>query len=199
MAALEDSDFDMYVDEDSDMEMMSDGEENVAPPSKKGSKKTAPKASKAGNNKPNPILSPRNANVESSLAQEGEKGKPKTIEERYQKKSQREHVLIRPDTYIGSVMPITEEMFVYDADQDAIVKKEITYTPGLFKIFDESKYNKKRRGYQRTNDSTKFTHGRFFVLFISFILASTSHCQCRRQQATRSQHGQARGRDRCFG
>lgn len=136
MATMEDSDFDVYVDEDSDVEFMSDGEENVAPPSKKGSKKPALKVSKGGTKKPNPMLSPRNANVGSS-SEKGE-GKTKTIEERYQKKSPREHVLIRPDTYIGSVMPITEEMFVYDADQNAIVKKEITYTPGLFKIFDES-------------------------------------------------------------
>ncbi|KAG7364360.1 DNA topoisomerase [Nitzschia inconspicua] len=137
MTALDDSAFDMHIDEDSDEDFMSDGEENVAPPSKKGSMKTAPKASTVGKSKPNPILSPRNANIASVSVKQGEKRETKTIEERYQKKSQREHVLIRPDTYIGSVMPITEEMFVYDAGQDAIVKKEITYTPGLFKIFDE--------------------------------------------------------------
>ena len=150
MAALEDSDFEMHVDEDSDFEFMSDGEENVVPPSKKVSTKPGPKATK-GKKKPNPILSPRSSsanNVAAASAKEGEedgfptkgKKKKKTIEERYQKKTQHEHILIRPDTYIGSVVPMQEEMFVYDGKQDAIVKKEITYTPGLYKIFDESKW-----------------------------------------------------------
>jgi hypothetical protein len=149
MALLVDSDYDMAVDEDSDMDFVSEGEENVAPLSKKVTSKSVRKTSKApkGGKKSDPILSPRSTNASNvtsaaafSSTEEGDMGKSKTIEERYQKKSQREHVLIRPDTYIGSVMPITEEMFVYVADQDAIVKKEITYTPGLFKIFDESKF-----------------------------------------------------------
>jgi DNA topoisomerase-2 len=67
-------------------------------------------------------------------------GRQKTIEEQYQKLEQHEHVLKRPDTYIGSTSPTEdEEMFIYDAGEDVIIKKKITYTPGLFKIFDESK------------------------------------------------------------
>jgi len=62
-------------------------------------------------------------------------GKPKTIEETFQKKTQKEHILLRPDSYIGSVMPQTERMFVLDGEE--IVEKEITFTPGLYKIFDE--------------------------------------------------------------
>ena len=63
----------------------------------------------------------------------------KTIENQYRKLTQREHCLVRPDTYIGSVEPITDTMFVLDATTDRIVSREITYTPGLYKIFDESK------------------------------------------------------------
>ncbi|KAL3917013.1 MAG: hypothetical protein SGILL_004913, partial [Bacillariaceae sp.] len=143
MAALDDSDFDMHVDEDSDFDFMSDGEENMAPPKKKGSGKPAPKASK-GKKKSNPILSPRSESASNAGSAKDKddgtaptKGKKKTIEELYEKKTQHEHVLIRPDTYIGSVVPIKDEMFVYDGEKDAIVKKEITFTPGLFKIFDE--------------------------------------------------------------
>jgi hypothetical protein len=157
MATLAHSDYDMSSDEDYDMDFMSDDEENVVPPSKKASLKSIPRTSKGlkVGKKPDPILSPRSMNANdvstagdaafaTASANEDGMGKSKTIEERYQKKSQREHVLIRPDTYIGSVMPITEEMFVYVADQNAIVKKEITYTPGLFKIFDESTSSKQR-------------------------------------------------------
>ena len=43
----------------------------------------------------------------------------------------------RPDTYIGSVNPVTERMWVLDEAANRIVNREITYTPGLYKIFDE--------------------------------------------------------------
>ena len=41
-------------------------------------------------------------------------GKRLSIERIYQKKSQLEHILLRPDTYIGSVQPVTEKMWVLD-------------------------------------------------------------------------------------
>ncbi|XP_033222004.1 DNA topoisomerase 2 isoform X2 [Belonocnema kinseyi] len=63
--------------------------------------------------------------------------KKKTIEGIYQKKSQLEHILLRPDTYIGSVEFITEMMWVYDKEKEAMVQREIKYVPGLYKIFDE--------------------------------------------------------------
>lgn len=63
--------------------------------------------------------------------------KQKTIEGIYQKKSQLEHILLRPDTYIGSVEPVTETMWIFDKEKDMMVQKEIKYVPGLYKIFDE--------------------------------------------------------------
>ncbi|CAL7944561.1 unnamed protein product [Xylocopa violacea] len=63
--------------------------------------------------------------------------KKKTIEGIYQKKSQLEHILLRPDTYIGSVEPVTETMWIYDKEKELMVQKEIKYVPGLYKIFDE--------------------------------------------------------------
>merc|ERR1712051_741690 len=51
--------------------------------------------------------------------------------------SQLEHILLRPDTYIGSVQPLTEKMWVYDEATEQIVNREINFTPGLYKIFDE--------------------------------------------------------------
>jgi len=59
----------------------------------------------------------------------------KTIEQTYQKKTQLEHILLRPDTYIGSVEKVSQAMFVV-AD-GRIKQKNITFVPGLFKIFDE--------------------------------------------------------------
>lgn len=60
-----------------------------------------------------------------------------SVERIYQKKTQLEHILLRPDTYIGSAQPLTEKMWVFDEDTNQIVNREITYTPGLYKIFDE--------------------------------------------------------------
>ncbi|EJD75192.1 DNA topoisomerase 2 [Loa loa] len=61
-----------------------------------------------------------------------------TIEKIYQKKSQLEHILLRPDTYIGSVEHTDKApMWVYDAEVERIVQRDISYVPGLYKIFDE--------------------------------------------------------------
>ena len=48
----------------------------------------------------------------------------------------REHVLKRPDTYIGSVRTVEEEQYVYDEERGMILKT-VSYPPGLYKIFDE--------------------------------------------------------------
>lgn len=87
---------------------------------------------------------------------------------KYQKLSQIEHILSRPDTYIGSVEPITETLWVFEQDdlmdvevEDAMqvddgaatkrkkkptvagkmVQRNATFVPGLFKIFDEIMVN----------------------------------------------------------
>ena len=62
-------------------------------------------------------------------------GKGKTIEETYQKLSQLEHILLRPDTYIGSTEKQQQQLWVHDGE--AMALKTITYAPGLYKIFDE--------------------------------------------------------------
>uniref|UniRef100_H2Z117 DNA topoisomerase 2 n=1 Tax=Ciona savignyi TaxID=51511 RepID=H2Z117_CIOSA len=62
-------------------------------------------------------------------------GKRLSVERIYQKKSQLEHILLRPDTYIGSVEPVTQAMWVMTRVR--YVNREITYVPGLYKIFDE--------------------------------------------------------------
>lgn len=60
----------------------------------------------------------------------------KKIEDIYQKKTQLEHILLRPDTYIGSVESVKETMWVVDED-GKMVHKEVSFVPGLYKIFDE--------------------------------------------------------------
>jgi len=60
-----------------------------------------------------------------------------TIEQTYQKLTQHQHILQRPDTYVGSIESDTQEMWVMDADEGRMKKRKLEYTPGLYKIFDE--------------------------------------------------------------
>ena len=61
--------------------------------------------------------------------------KDKTIEEVYQKKTQLQHVLDRPGMYIGDIENVTNERWVIS--ENKFVRKTISYSPGLYKIFDE--------------------------------------------------------------
>ena len=51
--------------------------------------------------------------------------------------SQLEHILKRPDTYIGSVDRTTQQMWVLDRDSSTVVFRQCSFVPGLYKIFDE--------------------------------------------------------------
>ncbi len=53
----------------------------------------------------------------------------KTVEERYQKKTQLEHILLRPDSYVGSIDSTTEKIFVYNTSKQIMEQKEITFVP----------------------------------------------------------------------
>ena len=64
-------------------------------------------------------------------------GKKLAVEKIYQKKTQLEHILLRPDTYVGSMERLEQEMWIWDFNTEQMVKKEIKFVPGLFKIFDE--------------------------------------------------------------
>ncbi len=59
----------------------------------------------------------------------------------YDKMTPIEHILARPDTYIGSTKPTTQVMDVWDFEEKIIKSKIIKYTPGFLKIFDEALVN----------------------------------------------------------
>lgn len=63
------------------------------------------------------------------------------LAKQYQRKTDRQHILDNPDTYIGSVENIDADMWVYDEAKARIVQKEIEYIPGLYKLFDEGIVN----------------------------------------------------------
>uniref|UniRef100_A0A0N5C061 DNA topoisomerase 2 n=1 Tax=Strongyloides papillosus TaxID=174720 RepID=A0A0N5C061_STREA len=95
---------------------------------------------KNGGPSPNSTLSKEDLSVFTNIDNmENNKSAGKvTIEQMYQKKSQLEHILLRPDTYIGSVEYTDKTpMWVYDIESDKLVQREISYVPGLYKIYDE--------------------------------------------------------------
>jgi len=60
---------------------------------------------------------------------------------KYQKMSDKEHILKKPDTYIGSIEMTEAETFIYDSATSSIVQRPIHYIPGLYKLFDEGAVN----------------------------------------------------------
>lgn len=61
----------------------------------------------------------------------------KTVEEIYQKKTQHEHILARPDMYIGTIEPTTDDIWIFDEADNIMKLRKATWIPGLYKIFDE--------------------------------------------------------------
>ena len=71
------------------------------------------------------------------MKRNNKKEKKETIEEQYQKVTQYEHILKRPDSYIGSIEFQKERLWVYNSETEKLEFREVKYVPGLFKIFDE--------------------------------------------------------------
>jgi DNA topoisomerase-2 len=63
------------------------------------------------------------------------------LAQQYQRKTDKQHILDNPDTYIGSVENVDAQMWVFDDNTKKIVLKDIEYIPGLYKLFDEGIVN----------------------------------------------------------
>ena len=63
------------------------------------------------------------------------------LSNKYQQKTDKEHILSNPDTYIGSVEQIDSDVWIINDNADKIIEKKINYIPGLFKLFDEGIVN----------------------------------------------------------
>jgi len=63
------------------------------------------------------------------------------LSKQYQRKTDKQHILDNPDTYIGSVENVEADMWVYDDETNRIVQKNMEYVPGLYKLFDEGIVN----------------------------------------------------------
>ena len=63
------------------------------------------------------------------------------LSQQYQRKTDKQHILDNPDTYIGSIENVDSTMWVYDDATNRIVLRDIEYIPGLYKLFDEGIVN----------------------------------------------------------
>lgn len=61
----------------------------------------------------------------------------KNTSDQYQKLTQLEHIIKRPDTYIGSIEMTESTMWVFNSETEQMEFRKVNYVPGLFKIFDE--------------------------------------------------------------
>ncbi len=63
------------------------------------------------------------------------------LAKQYQRKTDKQHILDNPDTYIGSVENVDSDMWVMDDVTGRFVLRQIEYIPGLYKLFDEGIVN----------------------------------------------------------
>ena len=159
MAAVyeDDGDFDFVVDEEEDVDFIvslvpaKTKKQSATTNAGKGAAKGGKKKSAAGRK----VLGEKTNKVDAEIDDDGDDdgagaahGDGKSIEDTYQKLSQLEHILLRPDTYVGSIERQNQQVWVLkdDAACDSgdgdsaplgFAYKNIEFVPGLYKIFDE--------------------------------------------------------------
>ena len=60
---------------------------------------------------------------------------------KYQQKTDKQHILDNPDTYVGSIENVDSVIWLYDPESSKIKEKNIEYIPALYKLFDEGIVN----------------------------------------------------------
>ena len=63
------------------------------------------------------------------------------LADKYQQKTDKQHILDNPDTYIGSVEQVDSNVWVLSDDSLRVYERNIHYIPALFKLFDEGIVN----------------------------------------------------------
>ncbi|KAK7403125.1 DNA topoisomerase 2 [Neonectria punicea] len=118
--------------ESDDDDAMSDGSGfSNTPPDSKKQKKDPPAKKSSGV----PLAELEN---DSMMIDSSPKPKSKkTATETYQKLTQLEHIIKRPDTYIGSVEKTDQQMWVFNKQTSLMEYRSVNFVPGLYKIFDE--------------------------------------------------------------
>lgn len=120
-------------DNEDDDDVDDDSGFSHTPPSAKKQKKAPAVKKSAGK----PLAELENDSVSFDDAKPTAKSK-KTATETYQKLTQLQHILKRPDTYIGSIERTEQPMWVFNKETVQMeLRPHVSFVPGLYKIFDE--------------------------------------------------------------
>ena len=63
------------------------------------------------------------------------------VSSKYQKKTDKQHILDNPNMYIGSTEKIDSDLWIYEDQTKKMSLKKIEYIPALYKLFDEALVN----------------------------------------------------------
>lgn len=102
------------------------------PPSAKKQKK-APTTKIASQR---PLAEAENINVDGPSEPKPKK-KGETATDKYEMLTHIQHIIKRPDTYIGSVERTEQQMWVFNSATEQMEIRKVSYVPGLYKILDE--------------------------------------------------------------
>ena len=80
------------------------------------------------------------------------------LAKKYQKKTDKEHILDNPDTYTGSMEQIANPLHVLNDGEDKVMSRDINYIPGLYKLFDEAIVNCHDHAIRTSTQEKSDTH-----------------------------------------
>src|SRR3990167_5240494 len=80
------------------------------------------------------------------------------VEKQFKQLSGIEHILQRPDTYVGSCEKDRKTFWILNEDASVFEEKELEYVPALFKIFDEILVNAADNSQREGPRSQKMTY-----------------------------------------
>ncbi|KAK2757563.1 DNA topoisomerase 2 [Arachnomyces sp. PD_36] len=112
-----------------DGSLLSSTPPNVA---KKAKKSAAPRS-----NASKPLSNVENESVGMDGAEDPKPKAGSKSSDQYQRLTQLEHIIKRPDTYVGSIERTEKQMWVFNSSTETMEYREVSYVPGLYKIFDE--------------------------------------------------------------
>ena len=89
---------------------------------------------------------------------------------KYQQKTDKQHILDNPDTYIGSVEKIDSQQWILNDENSRIFERNIEYVPGLFKLFDEGIVNARDHSVRMTQAIANGQHNALPVTNIEITI-----------------------------
>ena len=94
------------------------------------------------------------------------------LSKKYQQKTDKQHILDNPDTYVGSVENVDANMWVLDPDTSKITERQIEYIPALYKLH---KLNLSLMSYVCGYTAVRRRSGELSKVIVSVVHAMSKH------------------------